>query len=119
QLARPAQAQQVADRVRRLDVQLQLVLRQPGVVEELAHVIPAGVGTEGDNQMVSRQPLRIAQRGGDGGAAGAADEDALTPRQGTGGVERLGITDAHPVIYHLAVKCLWYEVLADAFDLPR
>ena len=72
---------------------MQVVLGQPGVVEELAQVIAAGVGAEGDDDVVGRQPPGVAQRGGHGRARRAADQDPLAPRQRPGRVEALGVAD--------------------------
>ena len=89
------------------------------IVEELAEVVSARVGTEDDDEMVAGQTAGVAQGGGGGGAAGAADQQPFATGQGLGGVERFGIADANPFIDQLAVERFGHEILADAFDLPR
>ena len=59
---------------------VRLVLGQPGVVEELAQVVAAGVGAEGDDQVVAGQPAGVAQGGGDVRAGRAAQR--ASPRGG-------------------------------------
>ena len=116
----PAGAQQVAHRVRPgWGSQVEPVLGQPGVVEELAQIIAPGVGAEGDDQVVGAEPAGEPKGRRDGRAARAADEDPLLAGQLPGGVERLGVADADPLVDHLAVERPGHEVLADALDLPR
>ena len=100
--------------------QLQLVRGQPGVVEELAQVVAAGVGAEGDDQ-VAPAPAggRSAGRRRRSCRCEPPSEHALAAGQLAGDVERLGVADAHPVVDELAVERLGHEVLADALDLPR
>ena len=118
QRARAACPQQVADRGGGWRVPVEVVFGQPAVVEELAQVIPPGVGAEGDDQVVGPEAVGVAQRGGDGRAAGAAHQDPLAPRQGSRRVERLGVADPDPLVDHLAVERLGHEVLADPLHLP-
>src|SRR5438552_315096 len=96
-----------------------MVLVEPGVVVHLAQIVAPGVGRERHHEMFRGEALGVAKCGGNRCAAGAAQQDALTPRHGPGNVERFGVTYTHPVVDQLAVKRLRYEVLANALDLPR
>ena len=75
------------------------VLAHPRVGVDLRQVLPAGVGQQHDDDRVRVvDPAGDLERGVDGGAAGAADQDALAPRHRARGEERVAVGDPDPVV---------------------
>ena len=115
---RAARLDQVADGLRhRLGAQ-ELVFSHPVVVEELAHIIAAGVRADHHHDILSRETPGVRECCRDGRSGGAAHEQAFATSQLACGAEALGITDANPIVDDLAVEGLGHEVFADALDLP-
>src|SRR5262245_31358678 len=90
--------------------------------EEAAEVVAPRVGAEGDDARVLRKRGGDAERGGDGGAARAADEEPFFSGETLGRRERLAVEDLHDLVDRRAAELLGGLEGRDALDrrrLPR
>ena len=92
------------------------VLDHVGVVVELREVRAAAVGDQREHGRLGAQPGRHLQRGVDGGAARAADQQALLARHPAGGQERVAVGDGDELVDQREVHRRRAEVLADPLD---
>ncbi len=95
------------------------VSRHPLVAEDLAEVAAAAVRQQDDDDVVRAEALGGLQRGHDGHAAGAADEEALLLRQAAGHLEGVLVGHRDDLVGDVGVVGGRPEVLADALDEVR
>ena len=94
---RPSRAAPRRPSRRAVDVE-EAVVGHPLVVEDLAQVAAAAVGQQHDHDVVLGQLLGRPQRGDDGHAAGAADQQALLAGQPPGHREGVGVGDRDDLV---------------------
>ena len=92
------------------------VVGHPPVVVDLRQIAPPRVGDVHHDHRVGPEVAPDHQRGRDGGAARAAEQQPLLPRHPPGGGEAVGVGDRHHPVDDRGVVGGRPEVLADALD---